>query len=193
MAPAHGLIPLVITVSSSIEQFFLLVSGLFYIPFILPVSYFVKLMLYSVFLLILSLVLPRVRLYLNEIAKKYIKRSIVDRFSTSLILIFLLGYVLAWAIFGIGFYLFLISLIPLGWDFYPMAVGSFAVSWVLGILSILTPGGLGVREGVLIAILQKWLDPTLALGVSIGSRLWLFLGEICFFLFALIFSEYEER
>jgi uncharacterized membrane protein YbhN (UPF0104 family) len=108
----------------------------------------------------------------------------VDRFSINRILAFLTGYIFAWGIFGIGFYLFAISLTPLTWNFYPIAVGSFAVSWVLGILSVFTPAGLGVREGVLIAILQKWLDPSLALGVSIGSRLWLFLGEICFFFLA---------
>jgi hypothetical protein len=184
MAPAHGLNPLVITVSSSIEQFFLLASGLFYIPFVLPVHYSWGLILYLAFFSILFLIFPRFRFYLDNYAKKYIKLSIVDRFSTSRIFIFLLGYILAWGIFGIGFYLFLISFLPLGWGFYPMAVGSFAVSWVLGILSIFTPGGLGVREGILIATTQRWLGPTVALGASVGSRFWLVLGEICFFLFA---------
>ncbi len=187
MAPAHGLRPLVITASSTIEQLFILVSGLIFTPFILPVYFSTILILYSAFFLILSIGFPRVRLYLDRVAKRYIEPSIVDRFSTSQILIFLSGYVLAWAIFGIGFYLFLISFIRLGWDFYPMAVGSFAVSWVIGILSIFTPGGLGVREGILIAATQEWLGPTVALGVSIGSRIWLVIGEICFFFFALIF------
>jgi hypothetical protein len=185
MAPVHGLRPLIIAASSSIEQFFLLVSGLFYIPFVFPAYFSSGLILYYLaFFSILLLGFLRFRSSLDKIVKKYVNPSLVDRFSINRILAFLTGYIFAWGIFGIGFYLFAISLTPLTWNFYPIAVGSFAVSWVLGILSVFTPAGLGVREGVLIAILQKWLDPSLALGVSIGSRLWLFLGEICFFFLA---------
>jgi len=187
MAPTHGLNPLVITVSSSIEQFFILASGLFYIPFVFPAYSSSGLILYYLaFFSILLLCSRRLRPYLDKIAKKYVKPSIVERFSTSRILAFLLGYILAWGIFGIGFYLFLTSFTPLGWGFYPVAVGSFVVSWVFGILSIFTPGGLGVREGVLIATLQGWLGSVVALGVSMGSRIWLVLSEICFFFFVLI-------
>jgi len=193
MAPVHGLSPLIIAASSSIEQFFFLFSGLFFLPFVLSIRFLTGLIIYSTFFLILLHGLPRIRLCLSEMANKYIKTSIVDNFSTKRIIAFISGYVIAWGIFGIGFYLFTISFTPLKWNFYPIAVGSFAVSWVLGILSVFTPAGLGVREGVLIAILQKWLDPALALGVSIGSRLWLFLGEICFFFLAWALQDSSKK
>jgi glycosyltransferase 2 family protein len=56
--------------------------------------------------------------------------------------------------------------------------GFFAVSWVLGFLSFLTPGGIGVREGVLAFALGTIYSMEIGIAVALISRLAWVLAEI---------------
>jgi uncharacterized membrane protein YbhN (UPF0104 family) len=62
------------------------------------------------------------------------------------------------------------------------AAGTFATSWLLGLLSPL-PGGLGVREGFLVYFLSHKLGTEAALHISIIARLWNMMAEITFWTF----------
>lgn len=57
----------------------------------------------------------------------------------------------------------------------PLAIGAFALSWVAGFLVPGAPAGLGVREGVLVALLSPSVDG--ALPVVLGFRLATTLGD----------------
>lgn len=59
------------------------------------------------------------------------------------------------------------------------AAGTFATSWLLGLLSPL-PGGLGVREGFLVYFLSHKLGTEAALHISIIARLWNMMAEVTF-------------
>lgn len=61
---------------------------------------------------------------------------------------------------------------------YATLTGVFALSWLIGFLSFLTPGGLGVREGVIAVALSGWYSPETALAISLLSRLAWVLGEV---------------
>ncbi len=65
-----------------------------------------------------------------------------------------------------------------GWTVALAVTGGFAAAQTVAAAAVLIPGGLGVREGALAAVLGLWLEPALALSYSIGSRLWLVAGEI---------------
>lgn len=56
-------------------------------------------------------------------------------------------------------------------------VGAFAIAWLVGVCSFVTPGGLGVREAALLVILRQMLSPELALVIPIVLRGWLTAGE----------------
>ncbi|ANE46567.1 hypothetical protein SY83_10100 [Paenibacillus swuensis] len=60
------------------------------------------------------------------------------------------------------------------------AAGTFASSWLLGLLSPL-PGGLGVREGFLVYFLSFRMDKETAVQISVIARLWNVMSEILFF------------
>jgi hypothetical protein len=53
----------------------------------------------------------------------------------------------------------------------PKIVIAFVASWLIGFLSMLTPGGLGVREVVLMLLLTPQLTPAQASTVALISRL----------------------
>jgi uncharacterized membrane protein YbhN (UPF0104 family) len=62
------------------------------------------------------------------------------------------------------------------------ATGTFALAWILGILSPI-PGGLGVREFVMILLLKNLgVDALLATQISVITRIWNVLGELIFFM-----------
>ncbi len=85
---------------------------------------------------------------------------------------------LAWLAQGLALYLCAVGLIGptrLGiWS----AVGIFTGGSVAGQLAVFTPGGLGVREGVLAVWLTPLMGPRRAIIVLVGSRLMLTLTEL---------------
>lgn len=81
------------------------------------------------------------------------------------------GYVVAWSVYGLAFWVFLLSVAE---DLRPgmaASVGLFNAAYQIGYLTLFAPGGLGPRElvmGVLLAPLVGPISPALA----ILSRIW---------------------
>lgn len=59
-----------------------------------------------------------------------------------------------------------------------MAVAGFAASWVVGFLAIPFPAGIGVREGMLVALLGSHVGVGVALGASLVTRLAVIAAEV---------------
>ncbi len=98
--------------------------------------------------------------------------------STALAIVWAL---LAWLCWSIAFYLFLLSLGLAGVS--PHDGLAFPLAASLGVLAIIAPGGLGAREGVLVAYLvlagHSAADATT---VAVAARLWFLAGELGLFL-----------
>lgn len=73
---------------------------------------------------------------------------------------------------GVGFYLLVASLTDYPVRYLPLAMGTMTLGAVVGTVSILTPAGLGVREGVLVGILHFTMPLELAVLVSVVARIW---------------------
>lgn len=97
---------------------------------------------------------------------------------TSDMMLFTFGHIGCWASYGVAFYLFVCSLQPVPIHDLPALGATFAAAWVIGFLSFLTPGGLGVREGALAYLLSFWLPAPVAIVVSLLSRIWVITGEM---------------
>jgi len=83
-----------------------------------------------------------------------------------------------------AFFLFFYS-ISLNIGFYPILLQPLANN--IGIISSFAPGGLGVREGVMIGYLTiGGLSISAATGLSIAARLWFWMGELLVFIFGWI-------
>ncbi len=73
---------------------------------------------------------------------------------------------------GAGFYVLVASLTSFSPRYLPLAVGAFTLGGVVGMLSLLVPAGIGVREGVLVGLLQVAMPLELAILVSLVARVW---------------------
>lgn len=88
------------------------------------------------------------------------------------------GYCLSWLLYGCGVYLLAIAIYPLPLTALPAVAASFALAWVVGFLSFITPSGLGVREGMLSFLLATVMPAPEAVLVALLARVWLTLAEL---------------
>jgi len=88
------------------------------------------------------------------------------------------SYLGLWISFGSGFALFARSLAPVGVSQGLELMSNYAISWLTGLLTPFTPGGLVVREAILGLLLGRMLPLGTALVVAVLSRLWLITLEL---------------
>lgn len=80
-------------------------------------------------------------------------------------------YLVAWAITGAAFWLTAAAFFDTSVSELPLYGGAFAVAWAVGYLIIFAPGGLGVREVVLVALLRPSIGEAEALLLAATSRI----------------------
>ena len=88
------------------------------------------------------------------------------------------GYAVYWAVTGLAFAALVASLYPLAPADVPLVMAAYAAAYAAGFLALLTPAGLGVREGVLVVALAPVLPAGPALVVALLSRVWMMLVEL---------------
>lgn len=79
---------------------------------------------------------------------------------------------------GAGFYLFVSAFFPLAVALLPVAAGIFAAAWLIGFLIVFVPMGLGVREGVITALLAVFVPLPVATITALGFRVWISLRDL---------------
>jgi hypothetical protein len=105
------------------------------------------------------------------------------------IIFFGLLYTLGWFIFGISFY-FLIKSIEASWTFNIFyCTRIYIVSYLLGLFAIFVPGGIGVREGVMMILLKDTLPSYLASYISIIARIVVTIAELFLTLIGIYFLK----
>lgn len=128
----------------------------------------------------LLLLHPRIFLPLGNRALTLIgKEQVTIDFTYREILNILPISFLVWITGGAGFYALTASLTAPASA--PYLIGAYAASWALGFLILIVPGGLGIREGALILLLQQVFPETTALIIALLARPWRIAGEIIMF------------
>jgi hypothetical protein len=97
-------------------------------------------------------------------------------------------YAVCWCIYGVGFYLIATSL-SLGGsappvhsapttEIVPEMIGINSISWAGGLLSIVTPAGLGVREGISGVLLARVVAKPYPALIPLVARIWVTIAEV---------------
>jgi len=109
------------------------------------------------------------------------------------VIIYLLSYSVSWLLFGLAFLTFVKSMTQAHLYMYPFLTGAYAFSLNIGFLAIFTPGGIGVREGVLVFLLSSLFPLPVSTLISLLSRLWMTVGELLCFLIAIPIKGYKSQ
>ncbi|MFQ6047568.1 MAG: lysylphosphatidylglycerol synthase domain-containing protein [Gemmatimonadales bacterium] len=94
----------------------------------------------------------------------------------------------SWISYGVAFWLLGRALVPAAGLTLIAAVGIFAGGYLVGLLALFAPGGVGVREAVLVALLAPQVGASPAVVLTVASRLLLTVTEVGAALFALIIN-----
>ena len=88
--------------------------------------------------------------------------------------------VVAFLFFGLGSYLSIASIFVLNPKFFVEFISLFVFSLLLGYISLITPMGLGVREGAITIALSKFLQIQAASFAAIFTRIIFIISELLF-------------
>jgi uncharacterized membrane protein YbhN (UPF0104 family) len=108
---------------------------------------------------------------INRVLTRFHRPVITLRLDKLVALKIFAGYVAAWSVYGLAFWVFLLSVqndAPVGWI---AAVGIFNAAYQIGYLALFAPGGLGPRELVIGVLLGPLVGP-IAPALAILSRIW---------------------
>lgn len=124
--------------------------------------------------------------------KKITKREFdIPRISAKEIIALAGSVVIYWVLWSAGFWFFTKSIIA---DISPFVAFAFPFSVTLGLLAIIVPGGLGVREGLMVVGLTALGTPIdVAATISIAARLWFLSGEVFIFLLGLSVNVSQKQ
>ena len=90
----------------------------------------------------------------------------------------MLLYLCAWIVHGIAFFLFTRSITYIDVTHIFSFFGIFAGAYIIGLIAVFVPGGLGVREGILAALLSAFFPFPVAVAIAFGSRIWITCAEL---------------
>ncbi len=99
-------------------------------------------------------------------------------------------FMLNWFLWGLSFYYLCLAL-TFDINFSLIAVLTFPFAGTSGAMAIVAPGGVGVREGLIVVFLGLLsIDVVEATTISVASRLWFLIGELFIFSFAFVLHKF---
>lgn len=127
----------------------------------------------------------------NFVQKYKLTREFVSPLVRSISLQLLIWIIVTWVLWSVSFYLLAVSL-----GFSMDLAGAFVLPLGLsvGIIVLIAPGGLGVREGVLSLLLSGFLTSRQEIvTLAAFSRVWFLSGEVFLFLLAVLLTLTNRR
>jgi uncharacterized membrane protein YbhN (UPF0104 family) len=112
--------------------------------------------------------------FLAKLGREEVKETL--NYKNSIWLFILYTFVLLFE--GVSFYILVNAIFYVSPDKFLALTGMLAMAGIMGLISIFTPAGLGVREGVLAALLSYYLPLHIAIIISLMARIWITSGEL---------------
>lgn len=125
---------------------------------------------------------PPIFMKIANFGLRTFKRKIITyipKYSQILKLLFLC--IIFWISQCIGIFFLIKSFYPIDYSFFLPLCGIHPLSWLIGFMSFVTPGGLGVREGTLAYLLSFYMPTSMGIMTSLIIRIWATIVELVFF------------
>lgn len=174
---AAGFVTVIVTVGLSTTS--ALVVGLFGLPALFEVSTLAAVAVIVLVPIALVCAYPPVLTRLVNLALRLLRRAPLHKPLTMHKIALALGWCAAsWVLYGIQ--LWLLASSSAGFEFRGLVecIGALALGMCAGVLVFVVPSGIGVREAVIVAALSPFMDPGVALGLALASRLLFTLCEV---------------
>jgi hypothetical protein len=87
-------------------------------------------------------------------------------------------YAATWPVIGVSFWMTARAFLHVSPSDLALYTGAFAVAWIVGLVAIYAPGGIGVREAMLVAVLGPRIGSAEALLIAAASRIVFTLADL---------------
>ena len=122
---------------------------------------------------------PRILQMILNLGLKILRRDGIEYdLSTKKWLLLTVSLLVMWFLFACSFGMLVRSVSPIATRNFLYAGGTFLAAYIVGWIVLIAPGGLGVREGVIMLFLSAIMPKGVAGIVSIVSRPWMLLIEL---------------
>jgi uncharacterized membrane protein YbhN (UPF0104 family) len=125
----------------------------------------------------------RIQRFVLNLMERLLKREMtVLNYPRKRLVAVVAAYVLTWAVWSAGFLLLTKAVMP-GYDLDMALLLVFPLAASLGIVCVIAPGGLGVREGLMVGLLVfLGMSPVQAASLALVARVWFLVTELLVFL-----------
>lgn len=185
LAQQAGVSAYAATAASLTGQFAFLTSGLVFLALLLPgwggaAPIVGAVVLFAAGISLYLLFTSNAREWLTE---KFGQRfghalTLLDRITMRQAITWWLFYALSWALLGAAFVVFVYAFVELGWPQVPLVAGTVAAAYLFGYVAFFSLAGLGIREAVMLGLLNTIMPAPAALVVSVASRVWFTAAEL---------------
>jgi hypothetical protein len=100
-------------------------------------------------------------------------------------------YAVAWVSMCAGVAMFIRGVIALDPGGTASMGSSYAAAWLAGTFAVISPAGMGIREGALGLLLSRWMPAGPAFTVAVGIRLWTLILEVAWVLVGTLLPRRE--
>lgn len=187
MASRAGASPVAATGGVLLQQAISLLAGVLlcaaFFPTIasatLPLSHDAALALAVAGLVAAVLILPRSTALLQRLGDRFFRgRVVFPALRATELAAYTAVQLLPWLAYGVAFWLFAKGIVGERAPSLALSIASFTAAYAWGIVWVVAPGGLGVREAALVTLLTPHVGGEIAIVLALGSRAWLTLVEI---------------
>lgn len=163
-------------ISTAISVYFFIITLLFWTQFPLFArgSFVLLVTVSGLAMLRLDLLKKLTGIILN----RFLKRSLQVDLTNGAVIYSSILLMMSWATYAIAYHQLINSFYPIDMITGIKFTGIYAISWLIGYFSLLTPGGLGIREGIQVYLLSLFIPLPVSIVISLACRLWLTVGEV---------------
>ncbi len=87
-------------------------------------------------------------------------------------------YLGVWVLHGLGAGVFVKGVMAIPLDRVPVMASYYALAWLVAMVSVIAPAGMGIRDGVLGLLLSQLMPVGVAFTVAVAVRLWMTVLEL---------------
>jgi hypothetical protein len=203
LASAEGVSPAAASVGVLLEQVVLLATGLALVLSVAPsflanwthglgvgAQLAIAVLLIAALVIGLPRALPRVRTWAERVVKRPLPLPAIPQGPFA---VYVIRGALSWVIYGVAFWLFARALMGPAAPGVWLSATAYVASYLVGLLAVVAPGGIIVREGALVLCLTSTIGAQPALILAVMSRLWLIALEVLAALVVLSADAIRQR
>ncbi len=126
----------------------------------------------SVMILAFIAIHPSILRKVLDYGSRLLKKDTIElNISYSSIIIYFVIYLVFWGIYGLSLYMLIQAVHPINAVNAAAVISFLPLAWTIGYLAVFIPGGIGVREALLVALLSAYMSAEIALVIALVQRI----------------------